>query len=137
MAGIIADPEWTKVPVKDVKDRLTGKIDYGNNRPIVANSPNVMRYWENHASYPFKSHDLWFLTENMRWGQISRNTDTKAIIDRVNREDIWRAAAKELKIAADRIPTSTSRGIETFFDGVKFDPSNPTAYLKSLKIKQA
>jgi nitrate/nitrite transport system substrate-binding protein len=137
MAGIIADPEWTKVPVKDVKDRLTGKIDYGNNRPIVTNSPNVMRYWENHASYPFKSHDLWFLTENMRWGQISKNTDVKAIIDRVNREDIWRAAAKELKVAADRIPTSTSRGIETFFDGVKFDPENPTAYLNSLKIKQA
>jgi hypothetical protein len=26
--------------------------------------------------------------------------------------------------------------VETFFDGVKFDPENPTAYLKSLKIKK-
>jgi nitrate/nitrite transport system substrate-binding protein len=136
MATVLSDPEWAKVPIKDIQDRLTGRIDYGNNRPIAEQSPNIMRYWDNHASYPFKSHDLWFLTENMRWGQISTNTDTKQIIDRVNREDIWRAAAKELNLAAAQIPTSTSRGVETFFDGVKFDPANPKAYLNSLKIKQ-
>jgi nitrate/nitrite transport system substrate-binding protein len=136
MATVLSDPEWAKVPVKDIQDRLTGRINYGNNRPIAEQSPNIMRYWDNHASYPFKSHDLWFLTENMRWGQISTNTDTKQIIDRVNREDIWRAAAKELNLATAQIPTSTSRGVETFFDGVKFDPANPKAYLNSLKIKQ-
>jgi nitrate/nitrite transport system substrate-binding protein len=137
MAKIIADPEWAKVPVLDVKDRLTGRIDYGNNRPVVEQSPHIMRYWQNQASYPFKSHDLWFLTENLRWGQIPPDTDLKGVIDRVNREDIWRAAAKELNLPADQIPSSTSRGIETFFDGMKFDPANPTAYLNSLKIKQA
>ena len=136
MATVISDSEWAKVPVKDVKDRLTGRIDYGNNRPITERSPNVMRYWDNHASYPFKSHDLWFLTENMRWGQLATNIDPKQIIDRVNREDIWRAAAKELNLTAAQIPLNTSRGVETFFDGVKFDPANPQAYLNSLKIKQ-
>jgi nitrate/nitrite transport system substrate-binding protein len=136
MATIIANPEWAKVPVEDIKDRLIGRVDYGNNRPIVVNSLKPIRYWENHTSYPFKSHDLWFLTENMRWGQISTDTDIKQIIDRVNREDIWRTAAKELNLTADRIPLTTSRGVETFFDGVKFDPANPTAYLNSLKIKQ-
>ena len=33
------------------------------------------------------------------------------------------------------IPTSTSRGKETFFDGKVFDPEDPRAYLKSLAIK--
>jgi nitrate/nitrite transport system substrate-binding protein len=135
MAGIISGSEWAKVPVIDVQDRLTGRIDYGNNRPVVAASPNRMQYWLNQASYPFKSHDLWFLTENLRWGQIPADTDLKPLIDRVNREDIWRSAAQELKIPAAQIPTSTSRGIETFFDGVKFDPENPAAYLSGLKIK--
>jgi nitrate/nitrite transport system substrate-binding protein len=137
MAQVISGSEWAKVPVKDVKDRLTGRIEYGNNRPTAENSPNIMRYWDKQASYPFKSHDLWFLTENLRWGQIPQNTDLKMVIDRVNREDIWRAAAQELNIPAAQIPTSTSRGIETFFDGVKFDPANPSAYLNSLKIKKA
>jgi nitrate/nitrite transport system substrate-binding protein len=35
------------------------------------------------------------------------------------------------------IPTSDSRGVETFFDGKIFDPANPSAYLDSLAIKKA
>jgi hypothetical protein len=34
------------------------------------------------------------------------------------------------------IPKGTSRGVETFFDGITFDPENPIAYLSSLKIKR-
>ncbi len=63
-------------------------------------------------------------------------TDTKAMIDKVNREDLWKEAAKELSVAAADIPTSTSRGKETFFDGKVFDPEDPKAYLASLAIKK-
>jgi hypothetical protein len=38
-------------------------------------------------------------------------------------------------VAAADIPTSTSRGVEKFFDGKVFDPANPMAYLDSLAIK--
>jgi nitrate/nitrite transport system substrate-binding protein len=58
-----------------------------------------------------------------------------ALIKKVNREDMWRQAAKELGIPAAQIPTSTSRGVEKFFDGKVFDPKNPMAYLNSLPIK--
>jgi nitrate/nitrite transport system substrate-binding protein len=33
-----------------------------------------MRYWKDQASYPFQSHDLWFLTENIRWGYLPPNS---------------------------------------------------------------
>ena len=88
------------------------------------------------ASYPFQSHDLWFLTEDIRWGKYEAGFDTKALIGKVNREDLWKDAAKELGVAAADIPASTSRGKETFFDGKVFDPENPAAYLKSLSIKR-
>jgi len=39
-------------------------------------------------------------------------------------------------VAAADIPTSTSRGIETFFDGKVFDPSKPADYLASQSIKK-
>ncbi|MFN5817658.1 MAG: bicarbonate-binding protein, partial [Pseudanabaena sp.] len=81
-------------------------------------------------------HDLWFVTEDMRWGYFDADTDAKKLVDKVNREDIWKEAAKMIGKEAD-IPKSTSRGIETFFDGVKFDPENPSEYLKGLKIKKA
>ena len=82
---------------------------------------------------------MWFLTESVRWGFLPKDTLAKAqdLIKQVNREDIWREAAKELGVAAADIPSSTSRGVETFFDGIKFDPENPQAYLDSLKIKRS
>jgi nitrate/nitrite transport system substrate-binding protein len=52
------------------------------------------------------------------------------------REDIWREATKALKVTEAEIPKNTYRGVETFFDGIKYDPENPTAYLKSLKISK-
>jgi bicarbonate transport system substrate-binding protein len=99
-------------------------------------------YWKDDigsVSYPYKSHDLWFLTESMRWGfhkgKINDIDQAKQIIDRVNREDIWREAAKEAGFDSE-IPKSTSRGIEKFFDGKEFDPENPETYLNSLAIKR-
>jgi nitrate/nitrite transport system substrate-binding protein len=76
------------------------------------------------------------MTEDIRWGKYEAGYDVKALIGKVNREDLWREAAKELSVPAAEIPTSTSRGKETFFDGKVFDPENPGAYLKSLSIKR-
>ena len=82
-----------------------------------------------------KSHDAWFLTENVRWGYLPADTDIAAAVGMVNREDVWRSAATALGVAAAEIPEGTSRGTETFFDGKVFDPANPGAYLDSLAIK--
>ena len=135
VAAICAKRQWINCPVTDVTDRVKGKFDYGTGR-VVENSPHIMRFWEDAASYPYQSHDLWFLTEDIRWGKYEASLDTKALIGKVNREDMWKDAAKELGVAAAGIPASTSRGKETFFDGKVFDPENPSAYLKSLAIKR-
>ncbi|CDK97400.1 Nitrate transporter, periplasmic nitrate binding protein [Magnetospirillum gryphiswaldense MSR-1 v2] len=135
MCKIVSGREWFKVPYEDIVARSKGRYDYGTGK-VVENSPYVMKFWKDFASYPFQSHDLWFLTENIRWGYQPADVDTKALIKAVNREDIWRDAAKALGVAAADIPATTSRGIETFFDGKTFDPANPQAYLKSLTIKR-
>jgi nitrate/nitrite transport system substrate-binding protein len=135
VAAICAKRQWINVPVADVTDRMKGKFDYGTGR-VEENSPHIMKYWRDFASYPFKSHDQWFITEDIRWGKFEPGTDVKALIDKVNREDLWREAAKELGVPAEQIPASTSRGRETFFDGKVFDPENPAAYLASLDIKR-
>lgn len=122
-----------------------GKYDMGDGRKIDDKSMAAY-YWKDEkgsVSYPYQSHDLWFITENVRWGFLPKDYITngaakaKELIKKVNREDIWKETAKELGIAADDIPSTTSRGVETFFDGIKFDPEKPEEYLKSLKIKKA
>ncbi|MFC7695250.1 ABC transporter substrate-binding protein [Bradyrhizobium sp. GCM10028915] len=136
LAAIMGKRQWMNCPVEDVLDRTAGKFDYGIPGKVVENSPHIMKYWRDFASYPFQSHDLWFLTEDIRWGKYEANFDTEALIAKVNREDMWRDAAKTLGVASAEIPASTSRGKETFFDGKVFDPENPAAYLKSLAIKR-
>jgi nitrate/nitrite transport system substrate-binding protein len=137
MCKIISQPKWFDVPVADILGRIQGKVDYGDGR-TEANYPNSMKFWTDNASYPYQSHDLWFLTENMRWGNIPPDfVAAKALVKKVNREDLWKAAATALKVDAAQIPATPSRGVETFFDGVKFDPEKPEEYLKGLKIKKA
>lgn len=133
MAQILSKRAWFNVPAADVAGRLKGDINYGNGRVAKATGLE-MKFWKDFTSYPFKSHDLWFLTEDVRWGYLPADTDTKALVDEVNREDIWCSAAKALGVTEAEIPTSTSRGKETFFDGKVFDPENPQAYLDSLAI---
>jgi nitrate/nitrite transport system substrate-binding protein len=135
VSAIVAKRAWINAPVADITDRMRGKFDYGTGK-VVENSPHIMKYWRDFASYPFQSHELWFLTENVRWGKFTGQEDFKTLISKVNREDLWRAAAKELKVPAAQVPKGTSRGVEKFFDGKVFDPANPAAYLASLAIKR-
>lgn len=139
MATILAQRQYFGVPEAVLLEPLMGKYNLGER--TIDDKKMAVLYWKDSkgsVSYPYKSHDLWFLTESVRWGFLPKETLTnaKALIDQVNREDIWKEAAKEMGIAAADIPTSTSRGIEEFFDGIKFDPEKPQAYLDSLKIKK-
>ncbi len=136
LAEIVGRRQWFNVPVADIIGRLKGDINYGNGRE--AKGTNLfMKFWGEGgtSSYPWKSLDTWFITENIRWGKFETSTDIKALVDKTNRSDLWREAAKTLGVA--NAPTSDSRGVETFFDGVKFDPANPMDYLKAVKIKRA
>lgn len=140
LAKILSQRQYFSVPEAVLTEPLMGKYNLGEGRTIDDKTMAVM-YWKDSkgsVSYPYKSHDLWFITESVRWKFLPKDylTKAKALIDQVNREDLWKEAAQELGIATADIPSSTSRGVEEFFDGVKFDPEKPDAYLSSLKIKR-
>lgn len=132
LAMMVSGRDYLKCPVNDIADRLQGNFTMGDGRKYP-NAAFKMKFFSGYASFPYKSHDLWFLTENQRWGQLPANLNTSAIIAKVNRADIWRKAAAVL---GGKGPASDSRGVEKFFDGKTFDPANPKAYLASLKIKK-
>lgn len=139
LAQILSGRDYFNVRKDVLLDPFMGKYNMGER--TIDDKTMAALYWKDEkgsVSYPYKSHDLWFLTESVRWGFLPPNSldNAKALIDEVNREDIWKEAAKEAGIPDADIPTSTSRGVEEFFDGIKFDPENPKAYLQSLKIKK-
>ncbi len=143
-AQILGGRNYFNLAPEILANPFQGVYDMGDGRKID-DKKLAAYYWKDEkgsVSYPYKSHDLWFITESVRWGFLPPDylangaAKAKELIDRVNKENIWKEAAKEMNIAAADIPTDTSRGVEEFFDGVKFDPAKPEEYLKSLKIKK-
>jgi bicarbonate transport system substrate-binding protein len=143
-AEILAGRNYFNLPAEVLLDPFMGKYEMGEGR-VIDDRKMAAYYWKDEkgsVSYPYKSHDLWFIIESVRWGFLPQdyvaNNAAKAqeLINKVNREDIWKEAAKEAGISDADIPQSTSRGVEEFFDGIKFDAEKPEEYLKSLKIKK-
>ena len=132
-AAICAKRQWINCPVEDSRRPHEGQVRL-RHRPrrrefaaadALLERQRVLSLSEPRPLVPHRGHPL---------GQIEAGFDAKALIGKVNREDLWKEAAKELGVTD--IPASTSRGKETFFDGKVFDPENPAAYLKSLSIKR-
>jgi nitrate/nitrite transport system substrate-binding protein len=134
LAEIVAKKQWINCAVKDVLPRLEGTLDYGDGR-VVTDKAYRMTFWARNASFPYKSHDKWFLAESRRWGFFPNGLDYDKVIAGVNSSDLWREAARELGVPEAEIPKGDSRGKETFFDGVVFDPADPEGYLAKLEIK--
>jgi nitrate/nitrite transport system substrate-binding protein len=85
LATILGKRQWFNVPPADIIGRIKGDINYGRGRKETG-TKQLMKFWEDGTvSYPFKSHDTWFVTEDIRWGKFAPDTDSKALVDKVNR----------------------------------------------------
>jgi bicarbonate transport system substrate-binding protein len=142
-AKILSSRKWFNVPLPVLQQALKGQYKIGPAGTPETNPAMGPLYWNSdrgNISYPYKSLTEWFLVESIRWkffpGTVDTVAQAKAINDKVTREDLWKQAATELGVPAKEIPSSSSRGKETFFDGITYDPANPQAYLDSLKIKK-
>jgi len=141
-ARLLSTRKWYNVPLPVLQQALRGDYKLGANGTPESDPAMGPLYWSSDRgviSYPYKSLTLWFLLESLRWkfypGTLDTIQQAEAINNRVVRDDFWLQAARELALPAGLIPSTPSRGKETFFDGTVYDPANPGAYLKSLKIK--
>ncbi len=60
-------------------------------------SRNVSRFWRHTATFPWISHGLWFLNQMARWDLVGE-LDAAALVARVYRPDIYRAAVAPLGV---------------------------------------
>jgi len=142
-ATILSSRKWYNVPLPVLQESLKGQYKIGPSGVPETDPKLGPLYWNSdrgNVSYPYKSLTKWFLVESIRWkffpGIVDTVAQAQAINDKVTREDLWKQAATELGVPAKDIPSGSSRGKETFFDGIVYDPENPQAYLDSLKIKK-
>jgi ABC-type nitrate/sulfonate/bicarbonate transport system substrate-binding protein len=66
---------------------------------------NLSCFWRGAATFPWRSHALWFLHQMARWDLIG-NIDVQALAARVYRSDLYRAAVAPLGIS---VPLTDSK----------------------------
>jgi NitT/TauT family transport system ATP-binding protein len=129
-----------------LRPALSGVIAVGANESIAA--PDFFVPHAKAATFPWRSHALWFYSQMVRWGHVAATPANEAVARDTYRADLYRTALKPLGVAlpgasakvegALESPTSVGAaggslvlGPDGFFDGKIFDPERIEAYLRA------
>jgi nitrate/nitrite transport system substrate-binding protein len=144
-AQIIASSNYVGADVEVIANSMTGVFEYekGDVRP----APDFNVFFRYHATYPYASDAVWYLSQMRRWGQIPEAKPDHWYLEtarKVFRADIYRQAAEALIAdglmqASDFPDFASETGIRpvshtTFIDGARFDGRQPNAYLEQFEI---
>ncbi len=138
---ILSQPQYVGADPEVLARMLMGKFGYGEDD--IREEPDWDVFFRGHASYPYYSGAIWWLTQVRRWGQLQSRPDEwyLEIAKKVYRPDIWEEAARELvkegKMTEAEIPQTDGfkeLPAENFIDGIPFDGKHPNEYLKKFAI---
>ena len=144
-AKIISASTYVGADYEVIANSMTGVFEYekGDVRP----APDFNVFFRYHATYPYASDAVWYLSQMRRWGQIPEGKPDGWYLEtakKVFRADIYQQAAEALIAdgvmqASDFPDFATESGIRpvthtTFIDGVSFDGNAPNAYLEQFEI---
>ncbi|MBB3061829.1 CmpA/NrtA family ABC transporter substrate-binding protein [Microbulbifer rhizosphaerae] len=141
---ILSRSNYVGADYEVIANSMTGTFEYekGDKREV----PDFNVFFRYHATYPYYSDAIWYLTQMRRWGQISEDKSDdwyKEMAAKVYRPDIYRAAAESLikdKLAsADQFPDFSSedgyREPQThFIDGIVYNGQKPNEYIGKFPI---
>ncbi|MFQ2091509.1 CmpA/NrtA family ABC transporter substrate-binding protein [Aeromonas taiwanensis] len=143
-AKLLAKPEYVGADEQVIANSMTGTFEYarGDKRQV----PDFNVFFRHHATYPYYSDAIWYLTQMRRWGQIPEAKPDawfEQVAKAVYRPDVYRQAAEALiaegKLKAQDFPDFVSeqgyRGPQDgFIDGLIYDGRYPNAYLQQFAI---
>jgi nitrate/nitrite transport system substrate-binding protein len=138
---ILSKPEYVGADYEIIANSMTGTFEY--EKGDVRSLPDFNVFFRYHATYPYYSDAIWYLTQMRRWGQIIELKTDEWYFEtakKVYRPDIWLQAARELvkegKLSESDIPKTDGFREPTgdFIDGIVYDGRKPTEYLQRLKI---
>lgn len=144
LAHLLASPSYLNKPREWMLPALTGKLYAAKTE--VRDAPGFFVPFAKAATFPWKSHALWFYSQMVRWGQVAHSAHHAEIARQTYRPDLYRAALEQLGIA---LPVANAKvegalksetpvgsagaslmlGPDGFFDGRIFDPDTLDAYI--------
>src|ERR1043165_9733711 len=140
-AEMLANKAYIGTNVEVLAESMLGTYQYQKGDRREATSFNI--FFKRFASFPFKSHAVWGLTQARRWGQIPGNKSDSwyfGVADQTFRADLYRATVADLlaegKVKAEDLPADDYQAHpgEAFIDGIAFDPKKPNEYIRAFAI---
>jgi two-component system, oxyanion-binding sensor len=147
LALLLSGPAYINSPAEWLRPSVTGVLKVGRTA-----TQTVSDFFVPHAkaaTFPWKSHALWFYTQMVRWGHVDHTAAHQNVAGNTYRPDIYRNALKALGVA---MPAASSKvegalrmetpvgssgtmtlGPDGFFDGNLFDPDCVDAYIAAQK----
>lgn len=146
---VIAGESYVDAPVDIVKMSMNGTFQYEKGEPVALPDFNV--FYRYAATFPWRSHALWFLSQMLRWGHIESPIDVGSVARDVYRSDVYREAVAPLGIPVptcdekgeglhaepwvlEQATRPISMGPDAFFDGRRFDPRDVAGYLEAFEL---
>lgn len=138
---LLSKSEYVGADSAVIANSMTGTFEFekGDKRSL----PDFNVFFRYHATYPYYSDCIWFLTQMRRWGQIPESkpeTWYHETAKKVYLPDVWLKAAKAL-VAEKKLPESEIPATDgykpastEFIDGKKYDGKKPLDYLKSFAV---
>ena len=132
MAETVSNTAFVNTSVDVINQRILGRYSNGIGR--TWDDPNHMKFYnDGHASFPYLSDGMWFLTQHRRWGLLKSDPDYLAVAKQINRIDIYREASTLAKASVPKDVMRTSKLV----DGVVWDGKDPKRYALSFPVKVA
>lgn len=146
LAGLLARRDYIGQDISVMRPALDGRLSLGAG--ATAEIPDFFTPFDKAATFPWKSHALWFYSQMVRWGHAVWSPANAARAAETYRPDLYRSALKPLGAS---VPTASSKvegalttsmpagstggdlllGPDGFFDNSVFDPDCLEAYLRA------
>jgi ABC-type nitrate/sulfonate/bicarbonate transport systems, periplasmic components len=141
---ILSQPNYVGADAEVIGNSMTGTFEYekGDKREV----PDFNVFFRYHATYPYYSDAVWYLTQMRRWGQIEEAKPDSWYDEtarKVYRPDLYALAAQSLiedglAKPEDFPDFATESGYKPptsdFIDGLVYDGTKPNAYIEQFTI---
>ena len=141
---ILARSSYVGADEAVIANSMTGTFEY--EKGDIREVPDFNVFFRYHATYPYPSDAIWYLTQMRRWGQIPEAKSDDWYMEtaaRVYRADIYEQAARSLiadgTLKASDFPDFDADNFQRpqqgeLIDGVAFTPRTPNTYIDSFDI---
>ena len=140
---LLSRPDYVGADYEVIQKSMTGTFTF--QKSDVRNMPDFNVFFKGHATYPWYSDGVWFLTQMRRWGQIG-DEKTAAwyaqTVQNIYKPTVYMKAAnlliEEGFLTAAQVPSPTTDGYKPatrdFIDGIAYDGKKPLEYLDALPL---